>query len=207
MTAVRSPRSRRAAVTVAVATAATLALSSCGDEEDTGTRTPESPPATETAEGLHNQADTDFAQDMIPLGRQAVHMSELARDRAEDERVAELAESVRESRGQEIDTLTGWLESWDEQIPREGHGPGHEDDGHGPGMMDDRQLDDLRRATGGTFDTMYLTMMIEHHKRAVEVAETERDRGFYGPATDLAEDIVTTRSAEIDEMRRLLEAR
>ncbi len=47
-------------------------------------------------------------------------------------------------------------------------------------------------------------MMIEHHKGAVTMAETERKNGSHGPAKSMAEDIVTTQNAEIDAMNKLL---
>jgi uncharacterized protein (DUF305 family) len=47
-------------------------------------------------------------------------------------------------------------------------------------------------------------MMVDHHKGAVEMATAERTKGEYGPATGLADDIVTAQNAEIKEMNRLL---
>ena len=62
----------------------------------------------------------------------------------------------------------------------------------------------LEKASGADFDTMFLTMMIEHHKGALEMAGTEKAKGAYGPATAMADDIVTGQTAEITEMNKLL---
>ncbi|MEU2231658.1 DUF305 domain-containing protein [Streptomyces vietnamensis] len=62
----------------------------------------------------------------------------------------------------------------------------------------------LDRASGRTFDTMFLTMMIEHHEGAVGMAKTERLKGAYGPAEVLADRIIKTQTAEITQMRAML---
>jgi uncharacterized protein (DUF305 family) len=51
---------------------------------------------------------------------------------------------------------------------------------------------------------MFLTMMIEHHKGAIEMATTEKDKGEYGPATSMSDGIITAQTAEITEMNKLL---
>jgi uncharacterized protein (DUF305 family) len=73
-----------------------------------------------------------------------------------------------------------------------------------PGMMDSKDMDKLEKASGTDFDTMFLTMMIEHHKGAVEMATTEKSKGKYGPATTMAGDIITAQTSEIAEMNKLL---
>jgi uncharacterized protein (DUF305 family) len=51
---------------------------------------------------------------------------------------------------------------------------------------------------------MFLTMMIDHHKGAVEMATTEKNKGKYEPATSMADNIITAQTAEIAEMNKLL---
>ncbi|MEU6257452.1 DUF305 domain-containing protein [Streptomyces sp. NPDC047043] len=74
------------------------------------------------------------------------------------------------------------------------------------GMMDskDKDRDALKKTSGADFDTMFLTMMTVHHKGAVEMAKTEKAKGSQGPATSMADDIVTAQTAEITEMNKLL---
>jgi len=74
------------------------------------------------------------------------------------------------------------------------------------GMMDDADMGKLEKATGGEFDTMFLTMMVEHHEGAVKMATTEKAKGEYKDATAMAGDIVTAQNAEIAEMKKLLDA-
>ena len=46
--------------------------------------------------------------------------------------------------------------------------------------------------------------MVEHHEGAVEMATTEKEKGQYGAATKMADDIITAQNAEIEEMNKLL---
>jgi uncharacterized protein (DUF305 family) len=72
------------------------------------------------------------------------------------------------------------------------------------GMMDSADMDKLKKASGKDFDSMFLTMMVEHHEGAVEMATTEKAKGEYKAATAMAGDIVTAQNAEISEMKKLL---
>jgi len=100
--------------------------------------------------------------------------------------------------------MSAWLTAWGEKVPQGMDGMDHGDASPMPGMMNDQQMDDMRGASGKAFDTMFLTMMIKHHEGAVEMAETEKKQGAYGPAKELADDIITAQKAEITQMRRML---
>ncbi|MGW4819155.1 DUF305 domain-containing protein [Streptomyces sp. NPDC004227] len=59
--------------------------------------------------------------------------------------------------------------------------------------------------TGGDESVrMFLTMMVEHHGGAVEMATTEKANGRYASARKTADDIITAQNAEIEEMNKLL---
>ncbi|GAA2607997.1 DUF305 domain-containing protein [Streptomyces axinellae] len=212
-------------ISLTAALAATgLALTACGNDDapaksgDGGTK----------AAG-HNKADVAFAKGMIPHHRQAVEMSDLAASRASSGEVKNLAKEIAKAQDPEITTMSGWLKSWDVKVPTAM--PGTEHDGmkdggmkdggmkgggmdhggmdHGggremPGMMDRQQMDQLKSSSGKDFDTRFLTMMIDHHKGAVEMAEAERKQGVYGPAKKLADDVISTQNGEITQMNKLL---
>jgi uncharacterized protein (DUF305 family) len=200
---------RRAAL-AAAALAAALGLAACGDDgntsgTDTSPRTAASAPSAVPA-GEHNQADVTFAQGMIPHHRQAIVMSEMVENHSSSNDVKALAAQIKKAQGPEITTMSSWLKAWDEKVPTgmDGmDGMDHDDSGR-PGMMDDRRMDDLEDASRSAFDTMFLTMMIEHHEGAIEMANTEKTEGAYGPAKMLADDIVTSQTAEIAQMKTML---
>ncbi|MFD0316297.1 DUF305 domain-containing protein [Streptomyces flavalbus] len=194
----------------ATAVAAALVLAACGSDDgssDTGSGARPSPSASaEDTAGAHNDQDVDFAQGMIPHHQQALRMAEMAKSQASSAEVKDLASRIEKAQDPEIETMSGWLEAWGEDVPSAMPGMGHGDHGssHMPGMMDTEDMDGLMDASGKDFDTMFLTMMVEHHEGAVDMANIEKDKGQYGPAKRLADDVITAQTAEIEEMNTLL---
>ena len=185
----------RKSLITAVVTASLFTLAACGNEDDTGTA------------GGHNDADVTFAQEMIPHHQQAIEMADLAESRAESQEVKDLAADIEAAQGPEIETMTGWLESWGEDVPDDGmsgmdHGDMSSDDMGG--MMTADEMADLDTASGAEFDQMFLTMMIEHHEGAIEMAKTEQSEGEFPEAVDMAKEIQTTQAEEIQTMQDLL---
>ena len=72
-----------------------------------------------------------------------------------------------------------------------------------PGMMSDDDMSGLEKATGAQFDQMFLTMMIEHHTGAIEMAKIEQSKGKNADAKALAKQIEADQTAEIAEMKEL----
>jgi uncharacterized protein (DUF305 family) len=162
-----------------------------------------------------NKADVDFAQKMIPHHEQALRMARMAQDRANSQQVRSLAENIQAAQAPEIRLMTGWLKSWGKNVPAvgmaadmTGHGmSGGKMSGMGAGHMDGmrgEKVGAMMNATGRAFDRMFLTMMIEHHQRAVEMALTEQARGTYPAAVALARSIEKTQTAEITRMKQML---
>ncbi|MEU0313908.1 DUF305 domain-containing protein [Nocardioides sp. NPDC006273] len=187
----------RKTLTAAILAAALITLASCGGSDD-----------GDTSAG-HNDADVMFAQQMIPHHQQAIEMAELAETRAESQEVKDLAADIEAAQGPEIETMTGWLESWGEDVPDEGmsgmdHGDMSLEDM--TGMMSEEDMTALGNASAAEFDQMFLTMMIEHHEGAIEMAQAEQADGEFPDATAMAEDIETAQAEEIQTMRALLES-
>ncbi|MBK3629730.1 DUF305 domain-containing protein [Streptomyces sp. MBT49] len=210
---------RRALVGAASVTAA-LVLAACGSGgESTGEAgggsgsAPASTGASADATaGAHNAQDVAFAQGMIPHHRQALEMARLAAGRASSAQVKDLAARVEKAQDPEIKTMSGWLTTWGEDVPAASGsaaesmpGMDHSTGSGMPGMMDASGMDALEKASGAEFDSMFLTMMIEHHKGAVEMATTEKNKGAYRAATSMADAIITAQTAEITEMTKLLD--
>ncbi|MFF0510355.1 DUF305 domain-containing protein [Streptomyces sp. NPDC004250] len=210
----RTTRTRRIAPVVATVAAA-FVLAACGGDGGGGhegshgaasasATDPAGPAGNEAGEQAHNAQDVAFAQGMIPHHRQALEMARLAADRSATPEVADLAARVEKAQDPEITTMTGWLRTWGEEVPESRSGMDHSAHSGMPGMMDGRDMAELEKASGRAFDTKFLTMMVEHHEGAVEMAGTEKAKGRYAPAKALADDIVTAQQAEITEMNGLL---
>ncbi|WP_030763190.1 DUF305 domain-containing protein [Streptomyces sp. NRRL F-2664] len=220
MTSKRSPFPRaafaaraafRRATVAAAAGAVAVVLAACGgadgaDGHDGHTAAPSATAPAQTpspaGQGQHNAADVAFAKGMIPHHRQAVEMADLAPSRAGSAEVKKLADDIRKAQDPEIRTLTGWLASWGEQVPAEG---AMDHSAHGAaGMMTAEQMDRLKAASGPAFDTAFMELMVEHHEGAVAMAKTEQAQGAFPGAKAMAEAIVTSQSAEIAQMNKLL---
>lgn len=160
-------------------------------------------PTTPAPAADHNDQDVMFAQMMIPHHRQALEMSKLAESRASDPRVLRLARRIAAAQAPEIQTMSGWLTAWGKPVPGGSSAPaGHHDM---PGMMSPEEMNRLEGLSGRAFDRAFLSMMIRHHEGAVTMARDELRGGVYEPARRLAASIVSSQSAEIAEMKRLLE--
>lgn len=210
---------------LAVTTA--LLLAGCGGgTSTTGSSSPSAPAAGSSAPqagsssapaAAHNRQDVTFSRDMIPHHASAIAMAKLAEQRAGSPEVKTLAQRIEQAQDPEIKTMSGWLRSWNEPVPDVaavmssgdgGHGAATSSGGHGGGSamggMDPADMQKLMNARGAEFDRMFLQMMIGHHQDAVEMGRTEQAQGKFGPAKQLAGEIVRTQNAEIDQMRGLL---
>lgn len=210
-----SSRARRTATlpgAVAAGVALLLTLTGCAgdpaEEPGAGGSSASEPASTSEVSAEHNDADVQFAQQMIVHHRGAVEMAELAADRTETPEVLDLAERIAAAQGPEIETMTAWLEAWDAEVPVDDDmaGMDHGDMDHGsmPGMMTDEQMGRLAGAEGAAFDEAFLTMMIEHHQGAITMSQDEVDAGENADAVALAEKIIEDQTAEIAEMTGLL---
>ncbi|MFG2773044.1 DUF305 domain-containing protein [Streptomyces sp. NPDC048350] len=209
MRAFTDPTARKLALT-GVAAVASLLLSACGSANDSagdaasGTKPGSRPSAAGSpAAGAFNDADVAFAQAMIPHHQQALEMAKLADGRAEDTGVKKIVADVEKAQDPEIQTMRSWLKAWGrpESAGRSGHGAGHAM----AGMMSERDMKDLESLRGRAFDRKFAELMIAHHEGAVEMAKTEQKDGRDATAKKLADDVVRTQSAEIAELKKILD--
>ena len=192
------------------AVAATAALlTGCGG--DNSASSPSTTATLEQSASAHNKQDISFVQQMIPHHRQAVTMSDLAAKQASSNEVRSLAARIRAAQQPEIDKMQGWLTAWGAagEDSHSGHDSGAMDDSKsaGHGMMTDRQMQDLEKSRGADFDRMFLTMMVEHHKGAIAMADDQSKKGQNSDAKAMATDIRDSQQKEVSEMQGLLSAR
>lgn len=198
----RTPAARLAAA--AAVSAGILLLTACGgageengDENRAGT-------------SGFNDADVLFAQQMIPHHEQALEMAQLVGGRASDEEIKDIAGKIEQAQDPEIRTLKGWLKSWKQPTAavsasgmNHGSHGGAEDES--AGMMSDADMAELKGLEGAAFDKAFAEMMIEHHNGAVAMAEEERRDGRNAEAKRMADDIVESQSAEVEQLQGVLD--
>lgn len=205
----RTNRTTRALSALTITATLALTAAACGNDDASTAAT------SEVSTTEHNDADVEFASNMLQHHAQALSMVDLTRGRTLDPEVQQLAEQIRDAQAPEIEIFTDWLTDWDEEVPetvRDHSNAGHDmDDMDGsmndenmPGMMTSDDMGALEDASDADFQTMWLEMMVEHHEGAVEMAKDEQSDGQYKPAVDLAGNIVESQSAEIETMKGLL---
>ncbi|QIJ66232.1 DUF305 domain-containing protein [Streptomyces sp. JB150] len=209
---------RRTAASAGLVAAGALLLAACGGDGTGGMRhgaggsTPTT--ASEAAEAAagegFNDTDVTFAQQMIPHHEQALEMARLADGRASDPEIKDLAGRIEQAQDPEIRTMKGWLESWKQpaaarsgsDMEHGGHGSGH---GSDDGMMSAADMEQLKGMKGTAFDKAFAEMMIEHHNGAISMARDEQRNGENPGARKMAGDIVDGQSAEVEQLRDILD--
>lgn len=149
-----------------------------------------------------NDTDLHFLAMMTPHHEQAVQMSDivLATDGVSAETL-ELAERIRSGQQAEIDTMLGWVRDWGQQgllIQHSEH--------IANGMVTPQQMDELAGLDGADAERRFLEEMMFHHEGAIAMTQDQIDQGGYGELRELARQMIEVQSAEVEQMKRMLEA-
>lgn len=163
--------------------------------------------ACSSSEPEGRSGDVMFAQMMIPHHEQAVEMADLALEKdGVSAEVQDLATDIKAAQDPEIKTMSGWLGEWGASATASGNGMNHGGGNDaGAGMMSDDDMQSLRAAEGAEFDKQWLTMMIEHHEGAVDMAKDVLKTTQDPEVRALAEAVVSGQEAEISTMQGLLD--
>lgn len=145
-----------------------------------------------------SSSDIMFAQMMIPHHQQAVDMSTLAETRTTNPEILALAKQIKDAQAPEIAQMTTWIEDSNSSMHM-GHDMGMD------GMLSAEEMTALENAQGADFDKLYLQGMIAHHEGALQMTHMISDSDN-AEAKKLAENIVTSQTAEIAQMKKMLEA-
>jgi uncharacterized protein (DUF305 family) len=174
-----------------------LLLAGCGVgfTETTGASLSAPPP-----DGTYNDTDVMFLQMAVPQHEQGIEMARLAEERAGRDEVRDLAAAIRVTQEDELARMKEWLVKWNQPIAYDLDPAAHT--GHG-GMhgTDPAVLQMLRDTPAGPdFDTSFLNPLTGHQHGAVELARMEEKDGFNADAKALADRIIKSRTAEIQQM-------
>lgn len=175
----------------------TMSLVACGDSDEAATGG-SSTIAGEASD--FNDADIMFAQMMIPHHEQAIEMADIALDPAvgANDAIKDLAARIKAAQDPEIAAMKGYLEAWSEPVTPD------DDVDHGSmmeGMLSVEELDELAGLSGPVFDARWAQAMIAHHNGAVAMANEVLADGINTDTKNLAETIIDTQQAEIDELK------
>ena len=162
-----------------------------------------------------SKPDIDFMQGMIMHHNQAVEMTELLKTRSQDPEVLELGKKIDVSQTDEMRWMKQWLTDRGLPVSAPMDMGGMDMPGMDmssmmpamPGMLTAAQMDALRKASGPTFDHLFLTGMIQHHTGALTMVKqlfANPGAGQDPQLFDFASDVDNTQQAEIDYMQHML---
>lgn len=164
-------------------------------------------------------ADAGFARDMSTHHAQAVELSFLIRDRSQNEDLRRMAFDIITSQQQQIGQMSAWLTLWG--LPQTGTEPAMAWMGsmpgmdHGsmspaeaaaamPGLASPADVARLTAATGTEAESLFLTLMIAHHKGGAEMAKAALELAQRPEVRSLAQSMVNAQTAEITTMEQML---
>ncbi|HET6286431.1 MAG TPA: DUF305 domain-containing protein [Amycolatopsis sp.] len=152
-----------------------------------------------------NDADVEYMTMMVPHHQQAKVMTDLVPGKTANEQIRAIAGRISVAQDGEVAMMKAWLADRGKPVPGEGHaghGGGHE---HAlmPGMATEAQLADLRAANGVAFERLFLDLMIAHHQGALTMAETQLGKGVEIKAQEMAQEVITGQTAEIERMKSM----
>jgi len=203
-----TPLRRRITGLIAVAVLGASVVSCAGQDQD-ATNAPQTDMdgvavtagANQPAEV--NEVDLHFVAMMTPHHQQAVDMSEIILTaEGTSAATADLADRIKVGQQEEIDSMVGWAEQWDQHDLMAHHAPHIAN-----GMITPEQLDQLETLAGEEADTRFLQLMHFHHQGAIAMTQDQIDNGGYQPLVDLAQQMIDIQTAEMHEIEQLLDAK
>ncbi|MCF2972506.1 DUF305 domain-containing protein [Synechococcus sp. Nb3U1] len=148
--------------------------------------------------------DLRFIDAMIPHHEGAVIMAKEALEKSQRPEIRQLAEAILAAQSEEIEQMQAWRPSWYPEAPRY---PlmWHEEMGHmmamTPERLSDMRMDSDLGSANDWFDLRFIEAMIRHHEGAVIMAEEALEKSQRPEIRQLAEAILASQQAEIDQMR------
>lgn len=175
----------------------------------------------------YTQADIDFMRGMIHHHAQAIMISRWAPTHGATASVQRLTARIINAQSDEITLMRTWLADRNQIAPNvdstgqvtvhrdtpamAGHDmaamPGMRSMAVMPGMLDDAQMRELDAARGTTYDRLFLTFMMQHHRGAVAMVTTlfsSQGAGQDESVFKFASDVEVDQSTEIRRMLSMM---
>jgi uncharacterized protein (DUF305 family) len=163
----------------------------------------------------YTKADIEFMSGMIAHHAQAVKMAGWAESHGASKSLQVFCGRIAMAQTAEIGLMQSWLKDRNQTVP-EADAKGMKMQMGGmthymmmPGMLTDAQMAQLDSARGVTFDRLFLTFMIQHHRGAISMVDSLFNTPGAGQdeiVFKFANDVQADQSTEIDRMEQMLEA-
>lgn len=152
--------------------------------------------------------DLRFLNEMIAHHQMGVVMTQHMVENSARPEMRDLAQRIITAQQREIEQMRQWRVDWYGVTTAPNIGPmGMMGMGGMGGMMGRMDRAQMREAMRGGMDRdrMFLVMMIPHHEDAIDMANAALQQAQHTEIKALAQDIITTQTAEIAEMRAYLQ--
>lgn len=147
--------------------------------------------------------DQRFIIAMIPHHEGAIAMAKVALERSKRPEIISLANGIISAQQKEIDDMRSWYQSWYGSAPPASvsgrSGMGMVGGMHMDGMTGD--MDELATVADADFDREFIDQMIPHHEMAIMMVQMMLGGTERAEMKQLADNIVTSQSREIEMMR------
>lgn len=149
--------------------------------------------------------DLRFIDGMIPHHEGAVVMAEAALENSQRPEIRQLAENIIAAQQVEIAQMQDWRSVWYPDAPAEPmmyHAEMKHDMAMTEEMISAMRMDVDLGGADEEFDLRFINAMIPHHEGAVAMAEDLKGKSQRPELLTLADEIITSQQAEIDQMEQ-----
>jgi uncharacterized protein (DUF305 family) len=150
--------------------------------------------STKKADAASLVSEQQFMEQMTSHHEDAIQMAEMAKERAKNGQVKALAGGIITVQNKEVTNMKDWYKQWfSKDIPAMAAMPGMMDDGMDMGKL----------SSAKDFDLEFVSQMIPHHQKAVQMAKDILPKAKHSELKKMANDVITSQTMEIQEMQQL----
>lgn len=167
-----------------------LAVAGCSEPET------EPAPVHTAADGtVFNDADAEFATELIEQRAEEMALIDLTTGRELSGPLATFVEGARDVRTGDVESATTWLTDWDLEVPTtvRDHAASHEGGQH----------HDFEDQAGAAFEEAWVDAFLAELEETDELARDEQADGEYADAIALAEQVEASADDESDVLEDL----
>ena len=155
------------------------------------------PSAAPTQAGTqHSQADVTFLNSVVLLRQQAAQLGFMGVSSATNSGLKTLSQTISGERYPALDTLTGWLTQWGQPTPSA-------TTTQVTGLLTSAQITQLQGLKGSAFDSKLVSDLVANHQAIISAANTEVSSGTNAQAQQVAQNLVTAETTELNQLNAL----
>lgn len=140
------------------------------------------------------QIEVRLLRDFIDHHYFAIQMSQVCLQKATRQQLKSICEEVIKAQRQEIQTMQSWLTNW--------YGIQYTPTAN---KINASELSRLGSLNGSRFEIEFMKTLTSHHWGAIIMGSEVIDRAYHHSFVDLAADIVSAQTREINQLRNILQ--